>query len=187
MSRRRVDTDIGQAAAAAGTLPSDLTCTEDFLAFCGRFAIPLFDWQRSAFGGATKRRDGRFIHRLAGVSVPRGDGKSYAAAAVGVWRLVMGPPPQLILSEALDIEGAKVTLHHARSLVKRHPDLAATVEILTEELRTSTGSRWLIRSRDHESSRGLHPDVTLYDETGGRRMTSCSPASSPVKPPASIP
>ena len=30
----------------------------------------------------------------------------------------------------------------------------------------ATGSRWIIRSREHTSSRGEHPDLTLYDEIG---------------------
>jgi len=144
-------------------------CAEDFLQFCETYGIKLYPWQVEAFGGATKRVDGHFLHRLGGISVPRGDGKSWGAAAVGLWRLVMAPPPALILSEALDTEGAKVTLHHGRALRQRHPDLRASIEVLAEELRTSTGSRWLIRSRDHESSRGLHPDVVLYDEASWSR------------------
>ena len=70
----------------------------NFGAFCDHFAIELFPWQREAFGQATDRRRHQFRYRLAGVSVPRGDGKSYAGAAVGLWRLLAGPAPQDVIS-----------------------------------------------------------------------------------------
>lgn len=143
---------------------------ESFLAWADYYHVSLFDWQRDAFGKATERRDGHFVHRVCGISVPRGNGKSYGAAAVGAWRLQHGPQPQLILGTALDLEGSKVILDHAKSIFSSHPELAAGVEVLAEEIRLpSTGSRWIIRSREHTASRGLHPDVVLYDECGWSR------------------
>src|SRR5262249_10586937 len=122
---------------------------------------------QNAFGGATRRLGGRFVHRLAGISAPRGNGKSWGAAAVAAWRFRFGPQPQLILSCALDYEGAKVCLDAGKRILRRHPDLESGVEFLADELRIpATGSRWLVRSRDHLSSRGLHPNVIVYDETG---------------------
>lgn len=144
--------------------------SEDFLAFCVYFGLLLYGWQGEAFGGATRRENGRFVHRLAGVSAPRGDGKSLGAAAVGAWRFRFGPPPQLILSEALDYEGTKVILDHAKTILRAHPELARGVEMRADALVIpATGSRWLIRSREHTASRGLHPDVVLYDECGWAR------------------
>ena len=49
-----------------------------FLDFCQNIGVHLFDWQREAYGAATRGQ-----YRLAGISVPRGNGKSYADAAVG--------------------------------------------------------------------------------------------------------
>src|SRR5690349_14997201 len=142
-------------------------CAESFLAFCAAFNIHLYDWQREAFGGALAREGGRFVHPLAGISVPRGNGKSYGAAVGGLWRLVCGPPPQLILGEALDFEGARVMLNHGKTAARSHPDLEACLEFRADAILVpSTGSRWLIRSREHTASRGLHPDVVLYDEAG---------------------
>jgi phage terminase large subunit-like protein len=143
---------------------------EDFLAWAEYYALGLFPWQREAFGAATRREAGRFVHRLAGISVPRGNGKSWGGSAAGVWRLRFGPQPQLILSCALDYEGARVCLDHGKRLLRRHPELESGVEVLADEVRIpATGSRWLIRSRDHLSSRGLHPDVVIYDEVGWAR------------------
>jgi phage terminase large subunit-like protein len=143
---------------------------EDFLVFCETFGVSLFAWQKEAFGEATRREAGRFVHPLGGISVPRGNGKSYGAAAVGCWRLICGRAPQLVLSAALDYEGARVVLDHAKRLVQRHADLDAAVEIRADSLWVpSTDSRWLVRSREHTASRGLHPDVVLYDEVGWAR------------------
>jgi phage terminase large subunit-like protein len=97
--------------------------------------------------------------------VPRGNGKSFAASAVAAWRLVSGPAPQLVVSCALDVEGAKISLRHGRSILRGHPALEASAEFLSDEIRIpSTGSRWLVKSRDHLNSRGLHADIVLLDE-----------------------
>ena len=143
---------------------------EDFLAWCDVFGIRLFAWQREAFGEATRREAGRFVHPLAGISIARGNGKSYAAAAVGAWRLITGPAPQLILSTALDYEGSKVVLDYARQILRGHPELAAAVEERADSILVpSTTSRWLVRSREHTASRGLHPDVVVFDEAAWSR------------------
>lgn len=138
--------------------------------FAKAFELALYDWQDEAFGQATERINDRFRYRVAGVSVPRGNGKSFAAALVGVWRLVSGPAPQDILSVALDFEGAKVVLDHARRIVRSHPVLERTVEIRADALHVPrTRSRWTIASAEHTASRGRHPDLVLYDEVGWSR------------------
>jgi phage terminase large subunit-like protein len=140
---------------------------EDFLAFCDAFGIPLFPWQRDAFGGATRREAGRFLHPLGGISVPRGDGKSWGGAAVGAWRFRLGPQPQEVVSVALDYDGAKVIVEHAKTILRSHPDLEAGLDFRADGiLNTETGSWWRIKSREHTSSRGLHPHLVLYDEVG---------------------
>jgi hypothetical protein len=75
---------------------------DDVLAFAKAFGVELYPWQVEAFGAACRREAGHFRYRLAGVSVPRGNGKSYAGALVGLWRLLCGPAPQDIISAALD-------------------------------------------------------------------------------------
>lgn len=142
---------------------------QDFLAWCEAFNVALLDWQRDAFGEATRREYGRFLYRLCAVSTPRGDGKSLGAAAVACWRLIAGPAPQLIVSVALDVEGAKIALRHGRSIPRSHPALNGPAEYLSDEIRIpSTASRWIVKSRDHLNSRGLHPNVVLLDEADCR-------------------
>ncbi len=137
-----------------------------FTAFCGHFGIALFAWQREAFSQATARRHGRFVHRLAGISTVRGDGKSYGGAATGVWHLMTMPGADII-SAALDWDGTKVVLDHARRIVRSHPDLERSIEVRATGLHVpATGSRWTITSREHTASRGRHPTLVLYDEVG---------------------
>src|SRR5262249_25829151 len=73
---------------------------DDVLAFARAFGLGLYAWQQSAFGAACQRESGRFVHRLAGISVPRGNGKSFGGAVVGLWRLLCGKPPPDILTAA---------------------------------------------------------------------------------------
>ena len=123
---------------------------DDFLAFAAAFGLVLYLWQAEAFGGACRREAGRFVHRVAGVSVPRGNGKSFAGALVGFWRPLCGPPVQDIISAALDYDGAKVVLEHARAIIRGHPTLAEAVDVQAGGLLVpSTGSRWTITSREH--------------------------------------
>lgn len=146
-----------------------LALAEDFPGWADHYRVPLFEWQREAFGQATRRDGGRFVHQLAGISVPRGNGKSYGAAAVGAWRLLMAPAPapQVILSVALDYDGGRIVLDHGKSILQSHPELERSVEFRSDSIVVpSTGSRWLVRSREHTASRGLHPDLVVYDEIG---------------------
>src|SRR5438046_1704490 len=140
---------------------------DDFLAFCDRLGIRLFDWQRESFGQATARVDGRFRYRLAGISVARGQGKSYGGAVVGLWRLLCGEAPQDIISAALDYEGAKVVLDHARRIIRGNAALSAAIEVREGALLVpATGSRWTVTGREHLSSRGRHATLACYDEIG---------------------
>lgn len=141
---------------------------ESLVAFCEWAGIPLLDWQREAFGAATERLGGRFRFRLAGLSISRGNGKTWAAAIVGLWRLVCGRPGTVIVSSALDSDGARLTLKHARRIIAASPKLEELgIEIFQSELRIArTGSYWRVVSRDHQSSRGIHADVLLMDEVG---------------------
>ncbi len=140
---------------------------DDGGAFCTRFGVRMFPHQAEALAVATARRDGRFLHRLAGVSWPRGDGKSFLGAIVGVWRLVAGPPRQDIISVALDLDGTQVILEHARQIIRSSPELDRAVEIRANAILVpATGSRWTIGSREHTNTRGRHPTVVIYDEPG---------------------
>jgi hypothetical protein len=139
-----------------------------FTEFCNRFRIPLFEWQATAFGNATAQNaQGQYRYRLAGVSVPRGNGKSWGAAAEGLRHLITRPGADII-SSALDLDGAAVVMAHARTMLRAHPELEQHIEVRANELRYAD-ARWTVTSREHTASRGRHPSLVLYDESGWAR------------------
>ena len=139
-----------------------VTIREDFLLWCDHLGIALFDWQRQAFGEALRREGGKFRYRIAAISVPRGNGKSKGGAICGAYVMTTRRKPH-VLSSALGIESAGVTMQYARDLFKTRRG----ARVLTNEIRVaSNDARWTITSREHTSSRGLHPDLILYDEIG---------------------
>lgn len=138
---------------------------ENFLAYSDYMNITLYDWQKEAFSEATRRENGKFVYRIAGISVPRGNGKSRAGAFMGEWALTRKPYAH-VLSAALDLDGTRVVMNYAREDFrhKRGVDVMANAILIP-----STGSRWTITSREHTASRGLHPDLVVYDECGWAR------------------
>lgn len=162
-----------------------------FLYFCEAVGVKLYPWQAESFGAACKRVGGRFIYRLAAISVPRGNGKSLAAAAVGLWRLVCGGKHQHIISAALDSEGAQVVLDHARHIVQSCPALSELLEIRANEILCKKAySRWTVTSREHTASRGRHPTLIIYDEVGWVRddelFSSLTAGQAPVEDPLAL-
>lgn len=93
--------------------------------------------------------------------------KVFFAAAVGLWVLVTGKPNQLVLCCALDFAGAKVVLQHAKDILRTCPSLEPLVDVQAHSLNMpSNGSSLQVVSREHTSSRGLHPVLIIYDELG---------------------
>jgi hypothetical protein len=127
------------------------------------------------------------VHRVAGVSLPRGNGKSYAGAAVDVWRLLCGKPPPDIISAALDFEGAKVVLEHAPSIVCGHVALSEAIEVRADGLYVPpTGSRWTVTSaRSHRVARPAR-DTRSTTRSAGHATTSSSPRCWPGKQASTI-
>ena len=161
---------------------------EDFLQFCDFIGFELYPWQREAFGGALRREHKRFVHQIAGASISRGNGKSMVAGATGVWRLYCGRAGSLILICALDAKGTLVILNHAKSILRMCPELAELAVVQNDTITIpSTGSTMIITSREHTASRGLHPDVVLFDEAGWSKddelWSSLLAAQAPVEDP----
>ena len=139
---------------------------ESPVAFADAIGVRLYDWQADVVARGLRREHGRFVHPIAGVSLPRGDGKTWMASFSGTWRFICGRAPQHVLSAALDYEGARLTVRYARDLLGELIDQGEVIERANGFQVPATGSVWEITSREHTASRGRHPDVVLYDELG---------------------
>ncbi len=136
-----------------------------FLEFCARLAIPLFDWQREAFGAATRRAADRFLTPLVGISVPRGDGEV-------VWLGCRGAVAACVRQPGRTSSARRSTRQvRASCWIMRGPSCGVIRRCRTRstcrQTPCSTPRRiraWTITSREHTASRGRHPDVVLYDE-----------------------
>ena len=143
--------------------PEAPSILEDFVMFADHYHDPLFDWQREVGTLALQREGGKFKYRLVGISAPRGDGKSALGAKIGRWALVRHRGAH-VLSAALSVDGARVVFGYGREAFR---GMGQSVRVLKDSIEiASIGSRWTITSREHTSSRGLHPHVVIYDEVG---------------------
>ena len=115
---------------------------------------------------------GTFNKPSAVVSLPRQNGKTTLATWAGAWRFFVDPTlgDGVVLSVALDTEGARVAFGDARRLVQNSEVLSALVDdkwgMTRNEIRLKDGRRWLIRSAEAIRSRGLRVGTLLYDELG---------------------
>ena len=170
---------------------------DDALAFLQDIGAGLWSWQQDILREALQRRSGRFLYRFVGISEPRGNGKSFKGACIGVWRLFTGPAGQDVISVALDEDGARITFGYATQLIERSPLLSPGARILRREIVLDTGrtadglprppSLWTVETREHTSTRGRHPTLILYDELGWTRdeelFAALSAAQAPVDDP----
>ncbi len=115
---------------------------------------------------------GKFEKPTAVVSMPRQNGKTTLSTWAGAWRFFVDPTLHngVVLSVALDTEGARVAFGDAVRLVKSSKVLSALLDpnwgLTRNEIRLKDGRRWLIRSAEAIRSRGLRVGMLLYDEVG---------------------
>jgi phage terminase large subunit-like protein len=145
---------------------------EDPVAFVTAFdSHTPWDFQAEAMRAiVSKGEDGKYEKRIAVFSTPRQNGKSTVSAWVGLFCLFVEPDVNTIVSVALDVAGARIIFGDARRFITRSDVLMSLVDpdwgLTRSEVRLKDGRHWLIKSADAIMSRGLRPDVVLYDEAG---------------------
>lgn len=130
-----------------------------------------FEHQSDAMRKVIERKpDGKFEKRIQVISWPRQNGKSITSAWLGVLLLFTVPGVKLILTVALDRESARIVFDAAKEMIEADEVLRSLVDpnwgITRSEVRLKDGRRWVIKSADGRLSRGLSPDVVLFDELG---------------------
>lgn len=133
--------------------------------------VTLEDWQcflLTTIFGWIGRMDGMRRFRKALVLIPRKNGKTFLAAAVGLYLLCADdePGPEIV-SAAVTRDQAKLTWETAWNMVKREPEMqeAYGVNALAHFISViSTAGVFKPLSRDADSLEGLNPHGAIIDE-----------------------
>jgi phage terminase large subunit-like protein len=143
-----------------------------FVQYQGEWAgrpLELQPWQRFIVGslhGWRRRADGARRFRTAFVEVPRGNGKSAMAAALGVYGAFLdGEPGAHVYSVATKRDQARIVFEHARQMVRHTPALKARVTVQNHNLhQLDSASKFEALSSDAHTLDGLRPHVVIADE-----------------------
>jgi len=141
--------------------------TRDPVLFVRSFDREPWPYQAELLRQVTERDDaGKFTKRVAVVSMPRQNGKSTLSAWLGLWALYC-LPDQSIVTVANDYPQSRIIFRDARKIVSGSGILFELVDRFTrDEIVLKSGARWIVKSSDAVSSRGLRPSIVLYDELG---------------------
>lgn len=139
----------------------------------GRYAgapFLLYPWQKQIiediFG--TVKEDGHRQYKTAYVEIPRKNGKSELAAAIGL-KLLFADDEKggEIYGAASDTDQAAIVFNVAVNMVKQAPGLARRCKIVESTRRIivpSTGSIYRVLSADHATKHGFNASGIIFDE-----------------------
>lgn len=103
--------------------------------------------------------------RTALVSVPRGNGKTMLAAALGLAEMFVGPPSAEVLVVASDQRQANITLKYAKRMVELNPVLAERVQIYADRLYLPENDATLLPlPAEPGALHGHDPSLQIIDE-----------------------
>jgi phage terminase large subunit-like protein len=128
----------------------------------------LEEWQkriiRSVFGW--KRPDGTRRYRIAYIEVPRKNGKSELAAALGLYLLVADHEAGAeVYSSATKKDQAKIVHDTATAMVRASPELKRFVKVFRNNLHVPRlGSKFEPLGADSNTMDGLNPHGNIVDE-----------------------
>lgn len=133
----------------------------------------LEEWQRrlvrQIFGWM--RADGTRRYRIAYVEIPRKQGKSTLAAALGLYLLIAdGEPGAEVYSSATKKDQARIVWDAAAAMVKASPELKRFVKAYRSNLHVERlGAKFEPLSADANTLDGLNPHGNVVDELHAHR------------------
>lgn len=120
----------------------------------------LRDFQREIVRGAFAPRV-----RTALVSLPRANGKTMLAAALGLAEMFVGPPSAEVLVVASDQRQANITMRYAKRMVELNPILAERVQIYADRLYLPENDATLLPlPAEPGALHGHDPSLMIVDE-----------------------
>lgn len=103
--------------------------------------------------------------RTALVSIPRGNGKSALAAALGLAELFVGPDSAEVLAVASDLRQAMIVMRMARRMVELNPVLAERVQVYADRLYLPENDATLLPlPAEPGALHGHDPSLLIVDE-----------------------
>ena len=144
-------------------------CTHTKGKWAGKKFI-LLPWQKDIiyrlFG--TLRKDGRRQYRICYVEIPKKNGKTELAAAIGLYMLCYdGEQGAEVYSAAADREQAGLIYHVASQMVRNNEKLSNRLTVIDSQKRIvdhKTGSFYKVLSAESYTKHGINPSCILFDE-----------------------
>ncbi len=123
-------------------------------------------FQREFLTELFRERGGHRVYTRALWGLPRKNGKSEIAAAVGTKMLVAdGTYGAEVVSVAGDRAQARIVFDSAKRMVEFSPRLSATLKIFRDAIEDpGTDSVWRVLSADAPLKHGLRPSAVVFDE-----------------------
>lgn len=119
------------------------------------------------YGWRVRGREHVRRYRRAYLEVPRGNGKSTLAAAIGLYG-VTGPGAPLVIGAATDREQANIVFGDAAKMVRADPSMSDVLRVVDSTKRIirkdALSGRYLVISSEAHRAHGYHPDVVVFDE-----------------------
>lgn len=105
--------------------------------------------------------------RSAGWMLPRGQGKSALAAALGLYDLMLGQEGASVVVAATDDRQARIVFATAVRMTELHPDLRGRCEVLKDHIRVpERGATFQVLPAEAKRLEGLDPTLAILDEIG---------------------
>lgn len=131
----------------------------------------LEDWQEDLLRRITEvcpeghPRAGQLRYRQALVSMPRQQGKSELAAALGIWGLLR-KRGALVIGIASSAEQSRIIYERTQQIIRGTPALLKRFEALTDTrgLRAKDGGRYELKASKSAALQGLPIDLGIVDE-----------------------
>lgn len=144
---------------------------ETFCTLSGSFLnkpFELLPFQREVINDIYKTdEDGRRLHRTYLYGLPRKNGKTQIAAALGLYHLIADPTDTapLAIAAAGDRQQARLVFDEVRRMIQASPDLSQVCEVLRNEVRSKhNGGVFRTVSADAKLAQGYGPSFIVVDE-----------------------
>lgn len=141
--------------------------TKDSIA--GRAGSPLVlrDWQKELLRNVyAAGEDGGLRHRINLIGMPRKQGKSALASALGVYSLfASGIRGAEVYSCAADKDQARIVFADAKRMIEASPDLMGMAKLYRDAIEIpETNSVYRVLSAEAYTKEGLSPTTVIFDE-----------------------